>query len=104
MLLVLDALSEDVDDAPVPDLALQAGQELAAGVVVLVQVESLGGLRLGVLQEGCQVGQVHAARGGVILILSLEPPGLLEEVDDAGFQSLLAGVGGHQRVLLEVGV
>ena len=57
VLAVLDALSEDVDDAPVllPPV-LEPVQELAPGVVVGVQVEGLGGLRLGVLQEGGEVG------------------------------------------------
>ena len=40
-----------VYDAPAADLSVEELDELAAGVVVLVQVEGLGGLRLGVLEE-----------------------------------------------------
>ena len=95
VLTMLDALSEDVDDAVVRYLPLETVEELAAGVVVGVQAEGLGGLRLGVLQEGGQVGQVHAGRGVVVLVLLWEPARLQEQVDRAGFESLLAGVGGH---------
>ena len=55
---------EHVDDAVVLlSPVLETVEELAAGVVVGVQAEGLGGLRLGVLQEGSEVGQVHAGRG-----------------------------------------
>ena len=85
----------DVYDAPFLDLVLEPVQELVSGVVVGVQVECLGGLRLGVLQESGQVGQVHAGRGVVVLVLPWEPARLQEQVDRAGFEPLLAGVGGH---------
>ena len=60
VLAVLDAVSEDVDDAAVPDLPVEAPEELPAGVVIGVQLEGLGGLRLGVVQKGRQMGEVHA--------------------------------------------
>ena len=102
---MLDALSEDVDDAVVRYLPLETVEELAAGVVVGVQAEGLGGLRLGIVQEGGQVGQVHAGRGVVVLVLPWEPARLQEQVDRAGFESLLAGVGGHlvSLVHLQIG-
>ena len=56
VLTMLDALSEDVYDAPFLDLVLEPVQELASGVVVGVQVECLGGLRLGIVREGSQLG------------------------------------------------
>ena len=58
VLTMLDALSEDVYDASVLDLVLEPVRELVSGVVVGVQVECLGGLRLGIVQEGSEVGQV----------------------------------------------
>ena len=66
---VFDAVPEDVDDAPVPDLAVEALEELAAGVVVPVQVEGTGGLRLGVMEEGREVGQVHGVGGEIVLVV-----------------------------------
>ena len=66
---VLDAVPEDVDDAPVLDLPVETLEKLTAGVVAGVQMEGLCGLRLGVMQEGSQVGQVHAGRGVVVLVL-----------------------------------
>ena len=75
---MLDAVPEDVDDAPAADLPVQALEKLLSDVVALVQVEGLGGLRLGVLQEGTKVGQVHAGRGVVVLVVPWEPARLLE--------------------------
>ena len=66
---MFDAVPEDVDDAPVPDLALEPLEELAAGVVALVQLEGLSGLRLGVMEEGRDVGQVHAVGGEIVLVV-----------------------------------
>ena len=65
----------DVDNVPVLDLVLELVQELAAGVVILVQVEGLGSLRLGFLQEG---GEAHAGRGVVVLVVPRGPAGFLE--------------------------
>ena len=72
---VVDAVGEDVDNVPVLDLALELVQELAAGVVILVQVEGLGSLRLGFLQE---CGEAHAGRGVVVLVVPLlQVPGAI---------------------------
>ena len=60
---VVDALPEDVDDAAAADLPVEALEELSAGVVVLVQLEGLCGLRLGVVQKSRQVGCIHAVGG-----------------------------------------
>ena len=79
VLAVFHSVSEDVYDSTVPCPPPEAVQELAAGVIVLVQVEGLGCLRLGVPQEGGELGQVHAGPCVVIVVVAGEPPGLLEE-------------------------
>ena len=83
---------------------LRRFQELTAGVIVRAQVQGLGGFRLGVVQEGGQMGQVNAVCCPVVLVIPWEPAGLLEQVADSGFESLLTGVDGHWYVPLWVGL
>ena len=72
---VLDAVAQHVDDAALADLALQAGQELAPRRAVLVEVERLGRLGLGGLQEGAELRQVDAVLAVVVLGLAADPAG-----------------------------
>ena len=48
---VLDAMPQDIDRAALADLALQAGQELASGGAICVQVECLGGSGLSSIRK-----------------------------------------------------
>ena len=64
---VLDAVPEDVDRAALRDLALKAGEELAAGRAVLVEAEGGRGVGLGGVEEGAELDEVYAVLAVVVV-------------------------------------
>ena len=70
---VLDPVAQHVDHAALGDLALQAGQELAPRRAVLAEVERLCDFRLRRLEEGAELGQIHAVLAIVVLGVSVKP-------------------------------
>ena len=70
---VPDALAEHVDGPALRDLSLQPGQELAPRWAVFVEVQRLGGVGLGGVEEGGELGQVHAVLAIVVLRVSAYP-------------------------------
>ena len=99
MLAVVYSIAEDVHDASVLDLPFETVQKPLAGVVVSVELEGLGGLRLGLLQEVRELGQVDARCGIVVLAGAHKPAGFLKQSADPGLEPLFAGVGGHRNGL-----
>ena len=70
---VLDAVAEDVDGAAFGDLALEAGEELAAGGAVLVEAEGGGGVGLGREEEGAELDEVDAVLAVVVVVVAGRP-------------------------------
>ena len=119
---VLDSLAKHVDGAPLGDLPLKARYELAPRWAALAQVQWLGGNRLGVVEEGGELGQVYAVLPVVILWVSADPAyavigrtfchsaslGRLTRMAGHGdtnepLKSLLSGVCGHAIPLPSLG-
>ena len=70
---VLDAVPEDIDGATLGDLALEAGEELAAGGAVLVEAEGGGGVGLGGVEEGAELDEVDAVLAVVVVVVAGGP-------------------------------
>ena len=114
---VLDPSPQHVDGATLGDLALEAGQELAPGRPVLVQVQGLGHLGLCLVEEGRKLGQVDAVLAVIVLRRAADPThpivgvrlvprsrgrgtglagGAGERGADQPFQAVLGGIRGHR--------
>ena len=70
---VLDAVAEDLDGAAFGDLALESGQELAAGGAVFVEAEGGGGVGLGGVEEGAELDEVDAVLAVVVVVVAGGP-------------------------------
>ena len=70
---VLHAVAEDVDGAVFGDLALEAGEELAAGGTVFVEAEGGGGVGLGGVEEGAELDEVDAVLAVVVVVVAGGP-------------------------------
>ena len=70
---VPDAVAQDLDGAPLRNLALKPRQELAACRTVLVQRQGRGRLRLGTAQEGGKLGEIDAEFAVVIPVAAAAP-------------------------------
>ena len=70
---VLHAVAEDGDGAVFGDLALEAGEELAAGGTVLVEAEGGGGVGLGGVEEGVELDEVDAVLAVVVVVVAGGP-------------------------------
>ena len=66
-------MSQHVDGATLGDLALQAGEELAACRAVHLQRQRLRRLRLGGTQEGCELDQIDAVLSVVVVWVPTAP-------------------------------
>ena len=65
---VLDAVAEDFDGAAFGDLALEAGEELAAGGAVFVEAEGGGCVGLGGVEERAELDEVDAVLAVVVVV------------------------------------
>jgi hypothetical protein len=72
---VLEALAQQVDDAPPGDLALEPGQELEPRGALVVEVKGLGDLRLGGAQKVCQLREIHGVLAVIVVGITRDPPG-----------------------------
>ena len=88
---VLDAVAEDGDGAAFGDLALEAGEELAAGGAVLVEAEGGGGVGLGGVEEGAELDEVDAVLAVVVVMVAGGPADAA--VGGGGFADGAAGGG-----------
>ena len=70
---VLDSVPEYVDGAALVDLALEAGEELAAGGAVLAEAESGGGVGSGGLEEGAELNEVDAVFAVIVVVVAGRP-------------------------------
>ena len=70
---VPDAVAQDVDGAALGDLALQAGEELAAGGTVLVEAKGGGSVGLGCFEERLELDQVDAVLAVVVVMIAGGP-------------------------------
>ena len=70
---VLDPVAQDVDGAALADLALEAGEKLAARGAVLVEPESGGSVRLGGVKESAKLDQVDAVLAVVVVMVAGGP-------------------------------
>ena len=70
---VLDAVAEDFDGAAFGDLALEAREELAAGGAGFVEAEGGGGVGLGGVEEGAELGEVDAVLAVVVVVVAGGP-------------------------------
>ena len=75
VLPVLEAPAEEVDGAALADLALQAGEELAAGGAILLKPQPLVGVGLGFPQESQQLREVDRELAVVLGGVAADPPG-----------------------------
>ena len=74
MATVLDALAQHSDGAALVDLALKAGEELAAGGAILTEAEGMGGVGLRDVEEGSQLDEVDAVLSIVVVMIAGGPP------------------------------
>ena len=88
---VLDAVAEDGDGAVFGDLALEAGEELAAGGAVFVEAEGGGGGGLGGVEEGAELDEVDAVFAVVVVMVAGGPA--YAAVGAGGFADGAAGGG-----------
>ena len=72
-------------------LALEAGQELAAGGAVFVEAEGRGGVGLGGVEEGAKLDEVYAVLAVVVAVIAGGPA--YAAVGAAGFADGAAGGG-----------
>ena len=117
---VLDALAEHVYGAALGNLPLQAGQEPATRRAVHAQVQRLGCVGLGIVEEGGELGQVHAVLPVVVLRVAAHPARAVpcrplidrarlwrtagsarQSLADEALKPPLTGVGGHAILRLE---
>ena len=70
---VLDAVPKDIDGAAFGDLALEAGEALAAGGAVFVEAEGGGGVGLGGVEEGAELDEVDAVFAVVVVMVAGGP-------------------------------
>ena len=70
---VLDAVPEDFDRAAFGDLALETGEELAAGGAVFVEAEGGGGVGLGGVEKGAELDEVDAVFAVVVVMVAGGP-------------------------------
>ena len=100
MCAVSDAVAQHLDGASLRDLALQPRQELAPRRPVLIQCQSLGGLRLGVMQEGRKLGEIDAVLAVVVAMVAGAPadPAIgSARLDERARRRRIAGVAGERR-------
>ena len=88
---VLDAVAEDIDRAALRDLALETGEELAAGGAVLVEAEGGCGVGLGGVEEGAELDEVDAVFAVVVAMVAGGPADAV--VAGSWFADSLAGGG-----------
>ena len=72
---VLDALAQHVDGPAPGDLPLQSGQEPAPRWAVLSEVQRFGRVGLGIVEEGGELGEVHAMLTIIVLRVAAYPAG-----------------------------
>ena len=97
---MLDAVAQHLDGAPLRNLALQPRQELAPRRPVLIQCQSLGGLRLGVMQEGGELGEIDAILAVVVAMVAGAPadPAIgSARLDERACRRRIAGMAGERR-------
>ena len=97
---VPDAVAQHLDRAPLGNLALQPRQELAPRRAVLVQRQGLGRLRLGVAQEGGELGEIDAPLAVVVEATATAPahPAVARRRLGHGVRRRrLAGMAGQRR-------
>ena len=70
---VLDPVAQDIDGAALADLALEAGEKLAACGAVFVEADSGSGVRLGGVEEGAELDQVDAVLAVVVVMVAGGP-------------------------------
>lgn len=70
---VADARTQNIDCAAPGDFALQPGEELAPGRTVLVERERIGGIRLGLAQEGAELREIDAILAIVVMMIAAAP-------------------------------
>lgn len=66
-------MAQDVDHDAFGDLALRAGEELAPGGAVVIEVERLGDLGLRRPQEGMELDEVNAILVRIAVGVSADP-------------------------------
>ena len=88
---VLDAVAKDFDGAAFGDLALEAGEELAAGGAVFVEAEGGGGAGLGGVEEGTELDEVDAVFAVVVVVVAGGPA--YAAIGAGGFADGAAGGG-----------
>ena len=88
---VLDAVAEDFDGAAFRNLALEAGEELAAGGAVFVEAEGGGCVGLGGVEERAELDEVDAVLAVVVVVVAGGPA--YAAVGGGGFADGAAGRG-----------
>ena len=112
---VPDSVAKHVDGAALVDLALETGEELAAGRAVLVETEGGGGVGFGGVEEGAELDEVDAVLAVVVVVVAGGPADAAvagrrfadgaagggvagvagEGLADEAFEACFGGVGGH---------
>jgi hypothetical protein len=71
---MLHAVTENIDHAPLADLALQAGQKFAPHRAVLIEFQGRSRFRLRGLQESPELREVHGVFAVVVVRVAANPP------------------------------
>src|SRR5690606_33698917 len=87
---VLEPVAQHVDGAALADLALESRQELAPRRPVPAEIEGVGHLRLRFVEEGRELGEVHAVLAVVVFGMPAHPS------RSVGGRPLTDGVGLHR--------